>query len=71
MLMAQTDGIELLPDTNEAVWAAVASSMLLVLALLLVVLVVLAVRSVQQRRRLESRVERLEEIVLRADSPST
>ena len=61
MAVAQADGLQLLPDTSEAV-SAVASFLILV-AFVLVVVGAIAwfKRAADRRRELEVRVERLEE----------
>lgn len=60
-MVAQADGLQLLPDTSEAVAGVV--SVLILVAIVLVVVGAIAwfKRSAERRRELEVRVERLEE----------
>lgn len=60
MLIAQDENVRLLPGTPEAVWGLVALLMIVGLFAAVVGLLVWVKRSVERRRVLEARVERLE-----------
>ena len=63
MVVAEADGLQLLPDTSEAVLAVVSVSMLVALVVVIVGAIVWFKRTVERQRELEGRVERLEEHV--------
>ena len=63
MVVAEADGLQLLPDTSEAVLAAVSVSILVALVVVIVGAIVWFKRAVERQRELEGRVERLEEHV--------
>jgi hypothetical protein len=64
MLIAQTEGIELLPDTAELVQGVMAGLLLVVPILVVVALVIWVKWAARRRVDLETRVERLAESLL-------
>lgn len=69
MLIAQTDGLELLPDPFELIWGVMAVLLLVVPLPVAVALVVWVKRAADRRKDLQARVERLEEGILEARDP--
>lgn len=64
MLLGQSQGLTLFPDTGEVAWALVALLMLVLIATAIVSLLVWARRAAKRRARLEDRVTELEQEVL-------
>lgn len=70
MLIAQADGIELLPEMSELVWGVSAVVLLVAPIVVFIGLVVWVKRAVQRRQQdLEARVRRLEDHILEGRSP--
>lgn len=69
MLIARTEGFELLPDTPELVQGVMAGLLLVVPVLVVVAIVIGVKRAARRREDLEARVERLEESLLEGRDP--
>ncbi len=70
MLIAQTDGLELLPTRSELIWGVTAAVLLVAPVLVVVALLVGARRAAGRHQDLEARVQRLEEYVLEERAPT-
>jgi len=69
MLIAQMDGLELLPDLSELVQGVMAVLLLAVPLLVVAGFAIWVRRSAQRRDDLEARIERLEESLLEGHDP--
>ena len=61
MLVGQTEGIALFPETSEDAWALMATLMLIMIATSIIGLIVWAKRAAKGRAQLEARVTDLEQ----------
>lgn len=64
MLIAQVNGLELLPDASEAAWGGVSALLLVAFVLAIAGAIVWVRRAAARRRDLVVRVERLEKSAL-------
>lgn len=70
MLIAQTDGLELLPTTSELAGGVMATVLLVAPMLLVLALFVGVKRAAERHKDLEARAQRREEYVLEERAPS-